>query len=208
MDETLATLIYAGKPATPVIVKTFFENAEPIDANMTAPQYLGRLAANATTTMNAAEYGRTICDLSTRRKMIVIGEDMIETAYDTSVGKDLNSDITKVAEQLSRVRVTRSRSASELLQFADEAMFERSAPKLIKHFLGTSSIAALYGPSGSGKTGANDFTFHIALGLSFRGRRVTQAPILYIVLEGQADFPKREAAAIKKYGILVRCTLS
>ena len=62
--ETLATLIHAGKLASPVTVKSFFENAEPIDAKTSVPQYLGRLAANATTIINAAEYGRTIYDLS------------------------------------------------------------------------------------------------------------------------------------------------
>lgn len=83
--ETLATLIHAGKTATPVTVKTFFENVEPIDATMTVPQYLGRLAANATTVINAAEYGRTIYDLATRRSLILIGEDMVNTAYDSAV---------------------------------------------------------------------------------------------------------------------------
>jgi len=83
--ETLATLIHAGKTATPITVKTFFENAEPIDSNMSVPQYLGRLAANATTIINAGEYGRTIYDLATRRALIVIGEDMVNTAYDSAV---------------------------------------------------------------------------------------------------------------------------
>src|SRR4051812_45652182 len=40
--DTLSKLIHAGKQATPVTLKTFFENAEPIDADMTVPQYLGR----------------------------------------------------------------------------------------------------------------------------------------------------------------------
>ncbi len=83
--ETLAALIHAGKTATPTTVKTFFENTEPIDANMTVPQYLGRLAANATTIINAAEYGRTVYDLATRRALIVIGEDLVNTAYDSTV---------------------------------------------------------------------------------------------------------------------------
>ena len=47
--ETAAKLIGAGKQATPVTLKTFFENAEPIDSDLTVPQYLGRLAASATT---------------------------------------------------------------------------------------------------------------------------------------------------------------
>src|SRR5690606_826550 len=73
------------KQATPITLKTFFENAEPIDATMTVPQYLGRLAANATTIINAEDYGRTIYDLATRRSLIVIGEDMVNTAYDSPV---------------------------------------------------------------------------------------------------------------------------
>ena len=82
--ETLAALIHAGKTATPTTVKTFFENTEPIDAHMTVPQYLGRLAANATTIINAAEYGRTVYDSATRRALIVIGEDLVNTAYDSA----------------------------------------------------------------------------------------------------------------------------
>jgi len=98
--ETLATLIHAGKTATPVTVKTFFENVEPIDANLTVPQYLGRLAANATTIINAAEYGRTIYDLATRRALIVIGEDMVNTAYDSAVDHAPRAQIEEAEARL------------------------------------------------------------------------------------------------------------
>lgn len=98
--ETLATLIHAGKTATPVTVKTFFENAEPIDANLTVPQYLGRLAANATTIINAAEYGRTIYDLSTRRSLIIIGEDLVNTAYDSAVDHPPRAQIEEAEGRL------------------------------------------------------------------------------------------------------------
>ncbi|MGQ0672930.1 MAG: replicative DNA helicase [Hyphomicrobium sp.] len=83
--ETLAKLIQAGKQATPVTLKTFFENAEPIEPKLTVPQYLGRLAANATTIINAYQYGQTIYDLAVRRQLIVLGEDMVNVAYDSPV---------------------------------------------------------------------------------------------------------------------------
>ena len=83
--EIAGKLIQAGKQATPVTMRTFFESAEPIDENLTVPQYLGRLAVNATTIINAADYGRTIYDLATRRALIVIGEEMVTTAYDSPV---------------------------------------------------------------------------------------------------------------------------
>src|SRR5436305_1682651 len=79
--ETAASLIRMGKVATPVTLKTFF----PADADilgMTISQYLARLAADATTIINAHDYGRTIYDLSLRRDLIGIGEDMVNVAYD------------------------------------------------------------------------------------------------------------------------------
>ncbi|MGE3915454.1 MAG: replicative DNA helicase [Hyphomicrobiaceae bacterium] len=83
--ETASKLIGSGKQATPITLRTFFENAEPIDQQMTVPQYLGRLAANATTIINAVEYARTIYDLAIRRQLILIGEDLVNVAYDSPV---------------------------------------------------------------------------------------------------------------------------
>jgi replicative DNA helicase len=83
--EIAAKLIQAGKQATPVTLRTFFETAERVTADLTVPQYLGRLAASATTIINATDYGRTIYDLSTRRALIMIGEEMVTTAYDSPV---------------------------------------------------------------------------------------------------------------------------
>jgi replicative DNA helicase len=83
--ETMAKLIQAGKQATPVTVKTFFENAEPINEHLTVPQYLGRLAVNATTIINAHDYGRTVYDLAIRRTLITIGEDLVNVAFDSPV---------------------------------------------------------------------------------------------------------------------------
>ena len=83
--ETASKLIASGKQATPITLRTFFENAEPIDAGLSVPQYLGRLAANAATIINARDYGRTVHDLATRRQLILIGEDVVNAAYDSPV---------------------------------------------------------------------------------------------------------------------------
>ncbi|MBX9588420.1 MAG: replicative DNA helicase [Hyphomonadaceae bacterium] len=83
--ETAAKLIAAGKQATPITLKSYFETAEPIDATLSVPQYLGRLATNAATIINARDYGQTIYDLATRRQLILIGEDMVNAAYDSPV---------------------------------------------------------------------------------------------------------------------------
>jgi replicative DNA helicase len=83
--ETLSKLIASGKQATPITIRTFFETDEPIDATTTVPVYLGTLAVNATTIINARDYGRTIHDLFTRRQLIIIGEDVVNKAFDSLV---------------------------------------------------------------------------------------------------------------------------
>jgi replicative DNA helicase len=82
--ETSASLIRMGKIASPVTLKTFLP-AETDIGGMTVGQYLARLAAEATTIINAQDYGRTIYDLSLRRDLIGIGEDMVNVAYDAPV---------------------------------------------------------------------------------------------------------------------------
>jgi hypothetical protein len=45
-----------------------------------------RCRAEATTIINAEDYGRTIHDLALRRNLIVVGEDIVNAAYDAPVG--------------------------------------------------------------------------------------------------------------------------
>ena len=71
--EITSALIRAGKIATPITLKTFL-GEQDVGGGMTVPRYLARLAAEATTIINAADYGRTIYDLAIRRQLITIGE--------------------------------------------------------------------------------------------------------------------------------------
>ncbi len=82
--DVAGELIRMGKMANPVTIKTFL----PADAkvgDMTVAIYLARLAAEAVTVINAADYGRAIYDLATRRALITVGEDMVNIAYDAPV---------------------------------------------------------------------------------------------------------------------------
>src|SRR6201986_5102044 len=82
--ETASSLIRMGKVATPVTLKTFLP-ADTDVGGMTVGQYLARVAAEATTIINAQDYGRTIYDMSLRRDLIGIGEDMVNVAFDAPV---------------------------------------------------------------------------------------------------------------------------
>jgi len=103
--ETAAKLIMGGKRATPITLKTYFQADEPV-ADLTVPQYLGRLAANATTIINAEDYGRTVYDLAVRRQLIEIGEEMVTTAYDSPIDAPPAAQIEGAEQQLYELAET------------------------------------------------------------------------------------------------------
>src|SRR5947199_2865776 len=82
--ELASSLVRAGKVASPITLKTFLPPDLDI-AGLNASQYLARVAAEATTVINAEDYGRTIYDLATRRALIIIGEEMVNVAYDAPI---------------------------------------------------------------------------------------------------------------------------
>ena len=89
--EAATTLIRLGKLATPVTLKTHFENDQTLK-EIGGPAYLARLAASATTIINADEYGRMIFELAQRRKLISLGTDVVNEAFEPdieSTAKDL-----------------------------------------------------------------------------------------------------------------------
>src|SRR5690606_30998462 len=96
--EVCGKIIRAGKTATPITAKTYLP--ETLLADVTMPQYLARLAAEATTVINAADYGQTIYDLALRRNLIQIGEEMVSTAYGADVDLTAPKQIEEAEKQL------------------------------------------------------------------------------------------------------------
>jgi replicative DNA helicase len=100
-------MVRAAKRATPVTIKTFLPAEEKI-GDMTVAQYLARLAAEATTIINAKDYGRSIYDLATRRALINIGEDMVNIAYDAPVDMPPSGQIEDAERRLFELAETGS----------------------------------------------------------------------------------------------------
>jgi replicative DNA helicase len=98
-------LIRAGKLATPVTLKTFLDAGVDI-GGLTVSQYLARLAAEATTVINAEDYGRTVYDLSIRRALIQVGEDMVNVAYDAPVDFSPRNQIEDAERRLYELAET------------------------------------------------------------------------------------------------------
>ena len=103
--EAASKLILSGKRATPITLKTFFQ-ADPPVGELPVPQYLGQLAANATTIINAEDYGRTVYDLAIRRQLIQIGETMVNTAYDSPIDAPPSIQIEGAEQELYELAET------------------------------------------------------------------------------------------------------
>jgi replicative DNA helicase len=103
--ELVGSLIRAGKSASPTTLKTFLPGDLDI-AGVSLNQYLARLAAAATTIINAEDFGRTIYNLSIRRALITIGEDIVNLAYDAPVDATPTSHIEDAERKLYAVAET------------------------------------------------------------------------------------------------------
>ena len=99
--EIAGSLIRAGKLASPITLKTFL--GEHDLGGVTVQQYLARLAAEATTIINANDYGRSIHDLAVRRELIQIGEDVVNVAYDAPVDSSPREQIEEAERRLYAV---------------------------------------------------------------------------------------------------------
>ena len=99
--EIAGSLIRAGKLATPVTLKTFLGDHDL--GGVTVPQYLARLAAEATTIINAYDYGRSVYDLAVRRELISIGEDVVNVAYDAPVDSSPRDQIEEAERRLYQI---------------------------------------------------------------------------------------------------------
>lgn len=114
--EIISSLIRIGKIATPITLRTFLNDIDL--GEFTAPQYVARLAAEATTVINAADYGRAIYDLAIRRQLITIGENIVNIAYDSPVDSSPRSQIEDAERRLYELAET-GRYDGGFLPFSD-----------------------------------------------------------------------------------------
>ena len=103
--EVATSLIKAGKVATPITLKTYLGDQD-LGGGGTVSQYLARLAAEATTVINAEDYGRTVYDLAIRRNLIAIGEDLVNVAYDAPVETSPRDQIEETERKLYELAET------------------------------------------------------------------------------------------------------
>lgn len=101
--DAISQFILAGKLASPVLLKSHFEQDETLK-EIGGTAYLGRLVSSATTIVNAQEYARSIKDMAVRRRTMEIvrlsGEEIINLDYGVTGAEfaaDLSMRLSKVS---------------------------------------------------------------------------------------------------------------
>jgi len=97
--DAATKLIERGQIATPITLKTYFIK-DPLLEEVRGIGYLADLAASAVTVINAEKYGRVIHDLAIRRELIQVGEEIVNTAYDSPVESNATEQIEEAEGHL------------------------------------------------------------------------------------------------------------
>ena len=102
--EVLAALIRNGKVANLTTLKSHIADADL--GGLTVNQYIARLAAEATTIINASDYAEVVRDLAIRRNLIVIGGDIANAAYDAPIDNPPRQQIEEAERRLYAIAET------------------------------------------------------------------------------------------------------
>ena len=97
--EACRRLIERGQLANPITLISLFDQDDSLKT-VGGAQYLARLAGSAVTIINAEHYGHAILDLSLRRSLVNIGEDLVNNAYDASIDESATTQIENVEQKL------------------------------------------------------------------------------------------------------------
>lgn len=102
--KTISDRRELGKVVDPVSIKTFLKEHDKV-GNITVGQYLVRLAFEATTILNARDYGEGIYEMFLRREAINMAQDIQDIAYDMPANENAMKIIGEFEDRLSDLRM-------------------------------------------------------------------------------------------------------
>ncbi len=100
--KAISDVVVSDKVANPVSVKSKLP-ADIKVGEMTISQYLAALCSEAVSIINSVDYASLIHDLSLRRSLIYIGEDMVNAAYSADLDAPVQEQIEEVEQRVFEI---------------------------------------------------------------------------------------------------------
>lgn len=97
--KAIGDIIMGDRVANPVTVKTSLPQGQMV-GEMTISEYLAAVAGAAVSIINAVDYASVIHDLSLRRGLICIGEDMVNAAFEAAFESPVQAQIDDVEQRI------------------------------------------------------------------------------------------------------------
>jgi len=116
--ERAMELTAQGKVATPITLKPYFQGEPPVN-DFTVAQYLGRLAAAATSILAIKSYAETVRDHALRREAIVTGEALSARAQDLT--QEIIDTASDAISKLTGVITNKTGSKNSIILVKDAA---------------------------------------------------------------------------------------
>jgi replicative DNA helicase len=105
--DNILKFIEKGMIANPVTMKNYFEKEEVLqETGISSFDYLVRLAANATTIINVESFARLIYESYLRRKLILIGEEIVNDSYQENPENDGVKQIEEAEQKLFQLALS------------------------------------------------------------------------------------------------------
>jgi replicative DNA helicase len=119
--EAILKLAEGGQMAGPVTLKNYFEKDDDLK-HVGSTEYLADLAASVITIINTEDYGRTIYDLSMRRELIALCQDVLRDAYKPRLAQE-HGAMTIIEQTEGRLfRPAETGDTGRWVQTLDEAL--------------------------------------------------------------------------------------
>jgi replicative DNA helicase len=103
--EAISKLCNQGRVADPIILKDFFSKDELLK-EAGGVDYLIHLVDSVVSIINTEHYGRLIRDLHMRRKLIDVGETIVNDAHDSNIKESAEAQIENAEKQLFDLAMT------------------------------------------------------------------------------------------------------
>jgi hypothetical protein len=112
-------------------------------------------------------------------------------------------ELTSDNEKNEPLPASKSLVAFPLIAF-EHVTLNTGRDYLVKDLLPRVGLCLIWGPRKCGKSfWAMDLALHVAFGWEYRGRKVLQAPVIYLALEGHGGYPRRIEAFKQYHGVKV-----